>query len=32
MGVVWATAIANLIGGCLFFFVDSLIFKNKEDK
>lgn len=24
----WATVIANLIGGCLFFFVDKKIFKK----
>lgn len=28
IGVVWATIIANLIGGCIFFFVDKLIFKE----
>lgn len=30
IGVVWATIIANLIGGCIFFWVDKLIFKEKE--
>ena len=30
VGVVWATVIANLIGGCLFFFVDKMIFKEKK--
>lgn len=30
IGVVWATVIANLIGGCLFFFVDKMIFKEKK--
>lgn len=28
MGTVWATIIANLIGGCLFYFVDKLIFRK----
>lgn len=30
IGVVWATVIANLIGGCLFFFVDKMIFKERK--
>ena len=30
IGVFWATVIANLIGGCLFFFVDRWIFKEEE--
>lgn len=29
LGTVWATIIANLIGGCVFFFVDKKIFKSK---
>ena len=29
-GTYWATIIANLIGGCLFFFVDKLIFERKK--
>lgn len=28
VGTVWATIIANLIGGCAFYFVDKLIFKE----
>lgn len=30
VGAVWATVIANLIGGAIFFWVDRVIFK--EDK
>lgn len=30
-GTVWATIIANLIGGCIFFFVDKWIFKEKNE-
>lgn len=30
VGAVWATIIANLIGGIIFFWVDRVIFK--EDK
>ena len=30
VGAVWATVIANLIGGAIFFWVDRIIFK--EDK
>lgn len=30
IGLVWATVISNLIGGCLFFFVDKMIFKEKK--
>ena len=30
VGAVWATVIANLIGGIIFFWVDRVIFK--EDK
>lgn len=26
---VWQTIVANLVGGCLFFFVDRLIFKQE---
>ena len=29
-GIVAATIVANLIGGCIFFWVDKIIFK--EDK
>ena len=32
MGEWPATIIANLIGGCIFFGVDKLIFKDKEEK
>ena len=28
LGTVWNTIIANLIGGCIFYWVDKLIFKN----
>lgn len=28
IGAVWATVIANLIGGALFYFVDKKIFKE----
>ena len=31
IGTVWATIIANLIGGCIFYFVDRLIFKEKHE-
>lgn len=31
VGTVWATVIANLIGGAIFFWVDSLIFKEKDE-
>ena len=30
LGNFWNTIIANLIGGCIFFWVDKYIF-NKED-
>lgn len=30
IGTVWATVIANLVGGCIFYFVDKLIFKERE--
>ena len=30
MGTIWATVIANLIGGCLFFWVDKVIFKEEK--
>lgn len=29
-GTIWATIIANAIGGCLFFFVDAWIFGEKK--
>lgn len=31
LGTVWATIIANLIGGIIFFWVDKLIFKEEKD-
>lgn len=31
-GTWWATALANFIGGCVFFFVDRLIFEHKGAK
>ena len=30
LGTFWATVIANLIGGILFFGIDSYIFKDKK--
>ena len=30
LSVVWATIVANLIGGCIFFWVDRLIFKEAK--
>lgn len=30
LGVVWATIVANLIGGCIFFWVDKIIFKEEK--
>lgn len=32
LGVTRATIIANLIGGCLFFWFDLIIFKKDVDK
>lgn len=29
-GVIVATIVANLIGGCIFFFVDKWIFKEEK--
>lgn len=29
--IVIATIIANLIGGCIFYFVDKRIFKDKDE-
>ena len=31
IGTIWATIIANLIGGCIFFFVDKWIFNDKKE-
>lgn len=30
LGSLWATVIANLVGGLIFFWVDKLIFKEKK--
>ena len=30
LGTVWATIIANLIGGAVFFWVDRMIFRESE--
>ena len=30
LGELWATIVANLIGGCIFFFVDKWIFKSDK--
>lgn len=30
LGATWATIIANLIGGLIFFWIDSFIFKSKN--
>lgn len=30
IGVFWATVVANLIGGCIFFFVDRWIFEERK--
>lgn len=29
LGAFWNTVIANLIGGCIFYWVDKYIFKEK---
>lgn len=31
LGILWNTIIANIIGGCIFFWVDKRIFSNKKD-
>lgn len=31
MNTLWATIIANLIGGLIFFWIDKIIFKKKSD-
>ena len=31
VGAFWATIIANLIGGCIFFWVDKKIFKGEKN-
>jgi hypothetical protein len=30
-GIILATILANLIGGCIFYFVDKRIFGGKND-
>jgi len=32
LGVFWATIIANLIGGCVFFLVDKRIFERGKNE
>lgn len=32
LGTFWATVVANLIGGAVFFWVDRLIFKKGEEE
>lgn len=32
LDIVLATVIANLIGGCMFYFVDKKIFRGKDEK
>ena len=32
LGEIPATIVANLIGGCIFFWVDKWIFRDKEEK
>jgi len=27
---IWGTILANLVGGCIFFFVDRKIFNNQK--
>lgn len=29
LGAVWATIVANLLGGCVFYLIDKKIFKEK---
>lgn len=31
LGTFWATVIANIIGGAVFFWVDKAIFKERKD-
>ena len=31
-GTWWATTISNLIGGCIFFFVDRMIFESRREE
>ena len=30
LGTVWATVLANLVGGMLFFWIDKLIFRERK--
>lgn len=32
LGSFWATVVANLIGGAIFFWVDKLIFRENGDE
>ena len=32
LGTFWATIIANFVGACIFFWVDKIIFKDKNEK
>ena len=32
LDIILATVIANLIGGCMFYFVDKKIFRGKDEK
>lgn len=32
LDIILATVIANLIGGCIFYFVDKKIFRGKDEK
>lgn len=32
LGHWWSSVLANLIGGCIFFFVDRMIFEKKDAK
>lgn len=32
LGTWWSTVLANLIGGCIFFFVDKIIFEKLGKK
>lgn len=32
LDIILATVVANLIGGCMFYFVDKKIFRGKDEK
>lgn len=32
LDIILATVIVNLIGGCIFYFVDKKIFRGKDEK